>query len=144
MGSLDVDSLFINITLEENIEILQIIFLKNLKLLKAYTNLSLRSLCLWLLKIRILVFDKQFLNNGSTLVNAFLLYHEKNLLERCPLRYRLFYYQKYVDDIFALFNSLEHLKPLQGYLNSRYVNISFTIQNEKPAYKMFQDLSRLD
>ena len=27
---------------------------------------------------------------GCTLANAFLVYHEKNWLERCPLKYRPF------------------------------------------------------
>ena len=35
------------------------------------------------------------------------------------------------NNIFVLFNSLEHLKPFQSYLNSCHVNISFTIVNEK-------------
>ena len=46
---------------------------------------------------------------GPTLTNAFLDYHEENWLERCPFEYRPFYYRRYVDDIFALFNSPEHL-----------------------------------
>ena len=58
---------------------------------------------------------------GPTLTNAFLVSHEINWLERFPLQYRLFYYRRYVDDIFVLFNSPEHLKRFQGYLNSRHV-----------------------
>ena len=46
---------------------------------------------------------------GPTLANAFLIYHEKNWLEHCPLEYRPLYYQRYVDDIFVLFNSAERL-----------------------------------
>ena len=42
---------------------------------------------------------------GHTLANAFLVYREKNWLEHCPLEYRSLYYQRYVDDIFVLFNS---------------------------------------
>ena len=36
----------------------------------------------------------------STLTNAFLVYSDKNWLQRCPLKYRPLYYKKYVDDIF--------------------------------------------
>ena len=68
---------------------------------------------------------------GPELANAFLIYHETNWPERCPLKYRPFYYQKYVDDIFVLCNSPEHIKHFQIYLNSRHVNIFFTIENEK-------------
>ena len=42
---------------------------------------------------------------GPILANVFLVYQEKNWLERYPLEYRPFYYRKYVDDMFVLFNS---------------------------------------
>ena len=63
--------------------------------------------------------------------NTFLVYHVKNWLERCAHKHRSFYYRRYVGDIFFLFNSPEHLKRFQSYLNSRHVNVSFTIENEK-------------
>ena len=53
------------------------------------------------------------------------------MLERVPLKHRPFYYRRYVDDIFVLFNSPEHFKRFQSYFNSRHANISFTIVNEK-------------
>ena len=68
---------------------------------------------------------------GPTLANAFLVYHKKNWLERCPLEYRPLYYRRNADDIFVLFNSPEHLKRFHSYLNSCHLNISFTIENEK-------------
>ena len=68
---------------------------------------------------------------GLTLVNPLLVYHEQNWLERCPLEYKPFYYQMYAEDIFALFNSPEHLKCFERYLNSRHVNISSTVENKK-------------
>ena len=68
---------------------------------------------------------------GYTLANAFLVYHEKKWLEHCPLEYRPLHYRRYVDDIFVLFNSVEQLKRFHSYLNSRHLNMSFTIENEK-------------
>ena len=65
------------------------------------------------------------------LANAVLVYHEKDWLECCPLEHRPIYFQRCVDEIFFLFNSPEHLKRFQIYLNSRHTNISFTIENEK-------------
>ena len=67
---------------------------------------------------------------GPTLANAFLVHHEKNWPEHCPLEYRPLYYCGYVDDIFVLLNSAEHLKRFHSYLTSRHLNISFTIENE--------------
>ena len=45
------------------------------------------------------------------------------------------------DNIFVLFNSPEHLKRFQSYLNSRHVNISFTIENEKDNRMFFFDVN---
>ena len=76
-----------------------------------------------------------------TLVNAFLVYHEKNSLEQCPVEYRPLYYRRYVDDIFVLFNSAEHLKRFFNYLNSRHLNISLTIENKKHNRISFLDVN---
>ena len=78
---------------------------------------------------------------GPTLANAFLVYNEKNWLEHFPLEYRPFYYRRYVNDIFVLFNSAEHLKRFHSYLNSRHLNISFTIENEKDNRMSFLDVN---
>ena len=45
---------------------------------------------------------------GSSLANAFFVYHEQNWLDNCPLEYRPSYYRRYVDDIFVLFKSSGH------------------------------------
>ena len=78
---------------------------------------------------------------GPTLANAFLVYHEKNCLEHCLLEYKPLYYRRYVDDIFVLFNSAEHLKRFHSYLNSRQLNISFTAENEKDNRMSFLDVN---
>ena len=80
---------------------------------------------------------------GPTLADAFLVYREKNWLERCALEYRPFYYLRYVDDAFVLFNAPEHLKRVQSYLSSRHVNISFTIENEKDNRMFFLDVDTI-
>ena len=78
---------------------------------------------------------------GLTLANAFLVYHGKNWLKHSPLEYRPLYYRRYDDDIFVLFNSAEHLKRFHSYLNSRHLNISFTIENEKDNIMSFFDVN---
>ena len=77
---------------------------------------------------------------GPTLANTFLVYHEKNWLENCPVEYRPLYYRRYVDDIFVLFNSAEHLKRFYSYLNSRHLNLSLTIENKKDNRMSFLDV----
>ena len=68
----------------------------------------------------------------STLANASLVHHQKNgqNIVYSYTAYLLFYYRRYVNDAFVLLNSSEHLRRFQSYVNSRYVNISFTA-NEK-------------
>ena len=77
---------------------------------------------------------------GPTLANVFLVYYEKSWLEHCLLEYRPFYYPRYVDDIFVLLDSPEHVKRFQSYVNSRHVNISFT-KNEKDKRMPFLDVN---
>ena len=79
---------------------------------------------------------------GPALANAFLVYHEKNWLEHCPVEYGPLYYRRYVD-IFVLFNSAEHLQCFYSYLNSRHLNISLTItiENEKDNRMSFPDVN---
>ena len=78
---------------------------------------------------------------GLTLANAFLVYHEKNWLQHCPLEYRPLYYRRYIDDVFVLFKSAEHVKYFLSYLNSRHLNIYFTIENEKGNRMSFLDVN---
>ena len=65
----------------------------------------------------------------------------KKWLEPCPLEHRIFYYRRYVDDTFVLFNSPKHLKRFQSYLNFPHVNISFTIENKKDNRMSFLNIN---
>ena len=77
---------------------------------------------------------------GSTLANAFLGYHEKNWLERCPLEHIPFYHLRYVEDTFVLLNSPGHLKVFQLLKFSLYQHI-FTIENEKDNRMPFLEIN---
>ena len=57
------------------------------------------------------------------------------------MEYRPLYYRRYIDDIFVLFNSAEHLKRFYSYLNSRHFNIFLTIENEKDKRMSFLDVN---
>ena len=149
--SLDVDSLFTNIRLEETIEICSNEPFKESETIEGLSKTEHKELLSLATKDSHFIFDgtlyKQI--NGvamgsplfPTLANAFLVYHEKNWLEHCPVEYRPLYYRRYVDDIFVLFNSAEHLKRFHSYLNSRHLNISFTIENEKDNRMSFLDVN---
>ena len=63
--------------------------------------------------------------------NAFLVYFEENWLQNCSSDFKLYYYRRCVDDIFALLTSPEQLGAFQNFLNGRHANMSFTIESEK-------------
>ena len=78
---------------------------------------------------------------GPSLANAFLAHHEQNWLDSCPMKSRTWSYRRYVDDIFVLFKSSDHLKRFQSYLNSCHVNMSFTIETEQNNKISFIDVN---
>ena len=100
MGSLDVDSLFTNIPLEETIEICTHELFK--KIVEGLSKTEFKELLSLATKDSHFIFDGTLYKQidgpatgfalGPTLANAFLVYHEKNWLEHCPLEYRPLYY----------------------------------------------------
>ena len=151
MGSLDLDSLFTNIPLEGTIEICTNELFKEFETVEGLSKTEFKELLSLAIKDAHSVFDGTLYKQidgvamgspvGPTLANGLLACHEKNWLEYCPLEYRPLYYRRYVDVIFVLFNSAEHLKRFYSYLNSRHPNISFTIENEKDNSMSFLDVN---
>ena len=151
MGSLDIDSLFTNIPLEETIEICTNELFKESETVEGLSKTEFKELLSLATKDSHFIFDGTLYKQidgvamgsplGPTLANAFLVYREKNWLEHCPVEYGPLYYRRYVDDIFVLFNSAEHLKRFYSYLNSRHLNISLTIENEKDNRMSFLDVN---
>ena len=68
---------------------------------------------------------------GLFLANAFLSYYEKNWLNNCPQGFESVFYRRYVDNIFILFKSNDHLKYFQDFLNFCHINMSFSMETEK-------------
>ena len=76
-----------------------------------------------------------------SLANVFLSYHDKNWLNYCPQRFKPVFYQRYVDDIFMLFKSNDHLNYFQDFLNSRHINMSFSMEIEKENKLSFLEIA---
>ena len=120
MASLDVESLFTNISLEETIKnCVNDLFSNN------FSGGKLRRKDLYeLLKLAAtessFIFDNKLYKQidgvamgsplGPTLANVFLCHYEKIWLNECPSQFKPVVYKRYVDDIFVLFKSKEHLK----------------------------------
>ena len=78
---------------------------------------------------------------GPTLANAFLCHYEKEWLENCPTFFKPVVYKRYVDDIFVLFSSKDHLQLFVDYMNKQHRCIKFTSETELNNSFSFLDIS---
>ena len=78
---------------------------------------------------------------GPALANAFLCHYETQWLDDCPLSFAPALYVRYVDDIFVLLRSREHIKRLATYLSSKHPNINFTFEVEEGNCLPFLDIN---
>jgi hypothetical protein len=78
---------------------------------------------------------------GPALANAFLCHHEVKWLDECPLSFMPIFFARYVDDIFVLLRSKEHIAALAQYLSSQHPNIRFTFEEENENVLPFLDVN---
>ena len=78
---------------------------------------------------------------GPALANAFLAHHETIWLEECPLSFTPIFFARYVDDIFVLVRSNEHVAKLAEYFSSKHPNIRFTYELEENNTLPFLDVT---
>ena len=150
MASLDVDSLFTNVPLNETIDICVNELFKNQSKCFNLDKKQISDMLSLTTKESVILFDSEFYNQvdgvsmgsplGPTLANAFLCYHEKKWLDDCPIDFKPVYYKRYVDDIFLLFRELEHAQRFKEYMNSKHRSISFTSEIEKEGSFPFLDI----
>ena len=69
------------------------------------------------------------------LVNVSMRYHEKEWIRNYNYQ-GLFYCKRYVDDIFAVFETKDHAASFYNYTNRQHRNIKFTMDNEKNPDKI--------
>ena len=150
MASLDVDSLFTNIPLDETIDIVvKGVYGTKRKVNGIWKN-DFRELLYMSTKGTVFYFDGSYYRQkdgvamgsplGPALANAFLCYHESSWLIECPLAYAPVFYARYVDDIFVLLRSAEHVSRLATYLSSKHQNINFTFETEEHDTLPFLDV----
>ena len=77
---------------------------------------------------------------GPTMANSFLSSYEMKWLEQCPNEFKLVFYRRYVDDIFVLFESAEHLSKFHAYLNTCHPNMSFSFEQEINGKLLFLEV----
>ena len=77
---------------------------------------------------------------GPVLTNVFLCLHERKCLRECPVIYAPIFYKCYLDDIFLLLKSENHVNNLLLYLNPKHPSTSFACEIEKERSLAFLDI----
>ena len=144
MGSLDVDSLFTNIPLDETIDICINKLFENTDTVESFKKSELKQLLCLATKESYFIFNSLLYKQidavamgsplRSFLGNAILSYYEKNWLNSCPQGFKPVFYRRYVDDIFLLFKSNDQLKYFQDFLNSCRINMSHQVIREQGKF----------
>ena len=138
MASLDVEFIFTNIPLEETTNVCCDSLFSNDAKVSNIKNIDFKKLLRAALQNNFFNFEGKIYKQidgvtleyplRPTLANAFLCFHEQIWLNECPDEFKPAYYRRYVDNIFVLFRSPDHLEKFKNYLNSKHRNIRFTCE----------------
>ena len=77
---------------------------------------------------------------GPTMANVSLSFYEMKQFEQFPNEFKPVFYRGYIDDIFVLFESAEHLSKFHAYLNTCHPNMSFSFEQEINGKLSFLDV----
>ena len=121
--------------------------------IKGLSKIQFKSLLELAVKESLFVFDGIYYTQtdgvamgsplGPTLANIFLCHYEEIWIGKCPKQFKPNYYQRYVDDLFLLFDNSDQINKFEKYMNSRHKNIKFTKEVEKDNSLPFLDF-RID
>ena len=149
IGSLDVDSLFTNIPLEETINICTNLLYNNEDVIEGINKSEFKNLLSLATQESYFIFNDVLYKQkdgvamgsplGPTMANVFLSFYEIKWLEQCPKEFKPVFYRRYVDDIFVLFESAEHLSKFRNHFNTCHPNMSFSFEQEKNGKLSFLD-----
>ena len=150
MASLDVHSLFTNIPLDETINICTESIFNESDTVEGLNKSKFKELLSLATKESYFIFNELLCKQidgvamgsplGPTLANAFPCFYEKKWLEQCLEEFKPVYYRQYVDDIFVLFISQDHLIKFRDYFNKCHPNMNFTFEQEKNGKLSFLDV----
>ena len=148
MGSLDVDLLFTNIFLEKTINICTNLLYNN-DVIEGINKFEFKNLLSLATQESYFIFNDVLYKQkdgvamgsplGPTMTNV-LSFYEVKWLEQCPKEFKPVFYRRYVDDIFVLFESVEHLSKFCDYFNTCYPNMYFSFAQEKNGKLSFLDV----
>ena len=150
MGSHDVDSLLTNISFEETINICTNLLYKNEDVIEGINKsefknlLSLATRETHFISIEVPYKQKHGMTIvsplGPTMANLFLSFYEVKWVEHCPKEFKPVFHRRYVDDIFVLFESVEHLSKFRDQFNTCHPNMYFFFEQELNGKLSFLDV----
>ena len=151
MASLDVDSLFTNIPLDETIDICIDSLYKDDGNTPMIPKDVFRNFLTVATKESFFMFNKKFCKQidgvamgsplGPALANIFMCSFENKWLKDCPHSLKPVFYRRYVDDIFVLFSSLDQAEKFKKYFSSKHPNINFSLEKENDGRLSFLDIN---
>ena len=150
MALFDIHSLFINIPLDETIDIcLELLFNKKrkvkgmLKHLKELLTPAVKSSTFMFNDVYYKQVDGIAMGSplGPTLANLLLVYYESKWLEDSPQQFKSQFYCRYVDDVFVMSKKKDHVKKILRYIDCRHHKIKFTSEEEKGNKISLLDIS---
>ena len=140
MGSLDVDSFFTNIPLEETINICTESIYDQNDSVEGLNKSEFKELLSLATKESYFNFNEVLYKQingiamgsplGPTFANPFLCFYKNKSLEQCPDEFKPVYYKRYVDYSFVFFRSRDHLIKFRGYLNECHPNMKFLLRRK--------------
>ena len=117
MASLDVDSLFTNVPLDETTEMRVNELFKSTQTVSGLKKQLVLEMLSLTTKENVVLFDQKNYSQiygvamgsplGPALANIFLRYQETTWLKDCPKSFKPVYYKRYVDDFFVLLEKPE-------------------------------------
>ena len=120
MGSLDVDSLFTNIPLDEAINICTNTTYSEQDVIEDINKEEFRNLLSLPTKKSYFIFNEVLYKQedrvvmgsplGPTLANVFLCFYVRKWLEKCSLEFEPVFYRRYVDNIFVSSKSINYFE----------------------------------
>ena len=150
MVSYDIESLFTNIPVFETINVILNKLFTNNSMFHGFDRGTFRDL------LEICVCDTHFIFNnviykqiegvamgsslGPVFANIFMCNMEESFLSSCSSSTKPIYYKRYVDDIFACFNSSDVAESFLSFINSKHPNIRFTLEKENNNKLPFLDV----
>ena len=149
MVSFDVVSLFTNIPLHETIDIAVNLLLEKEPKLKKISASDLKRLFIFATAETNFLFDGKVYDQidgvamgsplGPVLANLFMGHHESDWIHEYGAT-KVLYYRRYVDDIFAVFDTHDEAIKFFNFLNTRHDSIKFTMESENENCLSFLDI----